>query len=632
MVRKIFHRLAGGMAPVHYCAIILLAASAVYANTLPNGFVMDDFFHIHENSWIKFARFTPEIFTTSFWGVDGGKTSFYRPLIYMFFMAAYRLFGLQAWGYHLINILFHAGTSVLVFLLAERFLKSSAAQPGHFPLLLPLLAGLLFATHPIHTEPVAWVSGVIDVSYTFFFLLALILYVRTSEQGRMYGPDHIFSVISFFLATLCKEPAVTLPAFLLLYDFAFPQRKTWTYYGWKYFPFLAAAGLYFLLRINALGGFAPARVIVELTPYQCVINIPVLFSLYLEKLLLPVNLNVWHVFHPVTSLFTARGSISLLVGLAYLGISGLAFFISRRAFFCFVLILLPLLPALYIPNLSQGVENAFAERYLYLPSVGFVLLAVLLLHWLMAHKPKSVPVVIACCAGIIVFYSLVTVTRNPDWKDMRTLWTDAAEKSPESATPRAALGDDYRLKGMYEEALAQYTIILQKHPDHAGNLASIAHTYTAMNQIDKAIGYYEKALQAGPQHNVEAANILSNLGVAYTKKGEINKAMGYFRQAAKVNPQFAQAHNNLGLALSSSGRQAEAIDAFKRAITLKPDFVEAYVNLGIAYGRMGSIDKAIELFQAALALAPDNSVARQNLARARQLAERENGVPGDERY
>lgn len=617
-MRNIFHRLTGAMTAVHYCAIILLAAAAVYANILPNGFVMDDFFHIHENSWIKFARFIPEIFTTSFWGVDGGKTSFYRPLIYMFFMAAYQLFGLQAWGYHLLNIVLHGGASVLVFLLARRFLNFPG-QTGPLSLIPPFLAGLLFATHPIHTEPVAWVSGVIDVSYTFFFLLALILYIQTSEQGRLYGPAHIFSVIAFFLATLCKEPAVTLPAFLFLYDFAFPRKKPWSYYGWKYLPFLAASGLYFLLRTNALGGFAPARVEVDLTLYQCLINIPVLFSMYLEKLLLPVNLNVWHVFHPVTSLLTVRGSISLLVGLVYLGATGLAFFLSRRIFFCLVLILLPLLPALYIPNLSQGVENAFAERYLYLPSAGFVLLAALLLHWLMVHKPGSVPFVIAFCAGIIGLYSLVTVTRNPDWKDMRTLWTDAAEKSPESAAPRAALGDDYRSQGMYEEALEQYTMILRKHPDHAGTYASMALTYAAMNQVDKAIEFYEKALQAGPQHNVEAANILSNLGVVYARKGEAGKAENHFRQAVTVNPQFAQGHNNLGLFLSNSGRQNEAIDAFNRAITLKPDLVEAYVNLGIAHGRKGSIDKAIDQFQAALALAPDNPVARQNLERARQL-------------
>lgn len=623
MVRDIFHKPTGGINAAHYCFLILLAAAAVYINILPNGFVMDDFFHIHENSWIKFARFTPEIFTTSFWGVDGGKTSFYRPLIYMFFMAAYHLFGLQAWGYHLINIVFHAGTSVLVFLLAARFLKNSPAHTGSYSLILPFLGGLLFATHPIHTEPVAWVSGVIDVSYSFFFLLALILYIKTSDQGRLFGPAHIFSVISFFLATLCKEPAVTLPAFLLLYDFAFPQKKPWSYYGWKYLPFLAAAGFYFLLRTNALGGFAPARVEVDLTLYQCIINIPVLFSLYLEKLLLPVNLNVWHVFHPVDSLLTARGSVSLLVGLAYLGISGWTLLTSRRTFFCLMLILLPLLPALYIPNLSQGVENAFAERYLYLPSAGFVLLIILFLHWAMANKPKSIPLITACCFGLVVLYSFMTVNRNPDWKDMRTLWTDAAEKSPESAAPRAALGDDYRLNGMYEQALEQYTIVLQKHPNHAGIYASIALTYASMDQIDMAIDYYGKALLAGPQHNVEAANIHNNLGVSYIKKGEVNKAMEHFQQAVAVNPQFAQAHNNLGLSLSSSGRQDQAIDAFKRAISLKPDFVDAYVNLGIAYGRQGSLDQAIVHFQAALALAPDNPVARQNLQRAQALQSRE---------
>jgi hypothetical protein len=159
--------------------IIFLVCLAVYCNALFNDFVYDDNDQVLENHWIRDVKYIPDIFTKSvsgFWG-ETTLSNYYRPLMHLIFMFNYYVFGLRPWGFHLVNILFHAGVSVLVFVIIWRLLRASSSsskrdEKGFIRALQsPAFAGaMLFATHPIHTEAVAWVAGIPDLSYTFFFL------------------------------------------------------------------------------------------------------------------------------------------------------------------------------------------------------------------------------------------------------------------------------------------------------------------------------------------------------------------------------------------------------------------------------------------------------------------------------
>jgi hypothetical protein len=163
---------------------------------------MDDYLHVLANPWIKNPKHLPEIFGGSLWSYGGGDTSLYRPLIHVFFMGTYFLFGSDPMGFHLLNLLLHAGVSVLFFLLAAQILRKRAASTPSAATLAAFSAALLFATHPVHCENVAWVSGVMDVYCAFFFLCSLYLYAR-SEFGA--GWRYWLSVGAFFLATLCRS-------------------------------------------------------------------------------------------------------------------------------------------------------------------------------------------------------------------------------------------------------------------------------------------------------------------------------------------------------------------------------------------------------------------------------------------
>lgn len=501
--------------------IIFLVSFAVYFNTLYNGFVIDDIQQVVNNHLIKDIRYIPEIFSSSVWEFEGRHSNYYRPLIFIIYMVVYYVFGIEPWGFHLVNILFHCSASVIVFLIVSRLMRDSCSETKpHLSLTkgcqeelmsAPFITAFLFATHPIHTEAVAWIAGVMDLSFTFFYLLSFYLYIRSSEEHLSFKGTYLLSVVSFSLATLCKEPALTLPAVLIIYDYTFRKEKKVSFSLKRYIPYLIVAAVYFIMRFTAVEGLAPVKTDIKLSLYQYIINIFVLFSQYLEKLVLPINLNIWHVFRPVTSLFTAKGIISFLVTAAFLGCVFITLKRNRFVFLCLSFIALPLLPSLYLPAL--GIENAFAERYLYLPSVGFVFLLALLITWVKDNRPTWVLALTVTLLLVIGIYSISTVSRNAVWRDSLSLWTDVIKKSPDSAIANQNLGYALYSQGRIDEAIEQYKISLGLNP----RLIDAHH----------------------------------NLGVAYAIKGFINEAIYEYQIALKLQPDFAEAHSNLGLAFSN---------------------------------------------------------------------------------
>jgi tetratricopeptide (TPR) repeat protein len=572
--------------------IIIVVSCAVYFNALRYGFVYDDIPQVVQNPWIREIRFIPEIFSTNVWAFQRTSTNYYRPLMHISFMLSYALFGLAAWGFHLVNILLHAGVTLLVYLISSRLFQAANPSASFFSRLLPFIAAILFAVHPIHTEVVAWVGGVTDLSFTLFFLLALYLYILSAESGVHQKGFSLLSVACFFFATLCKEPALTFPLILVAYDYAFSREVLRPFdYLKRYIPYLGASAVYFILRFNALGGFAPVRRHGELSAHELLINVFPLFRLYLEKLLLPVHLNAYHVFSPISSIAEPEVVLSLASAIVFAGIVLLALKKNRPAFFALALVLVPLLPALYIPGAG---ENTFAERYLYLPSFGFVLLVALFAGRVVLRKPRwSVPVATAFTL-ITILYSLGTVQRNGVWKDDERLWRDVVQHSPNSAVPHY-------------------------------NLASALN---ARGRIDEAIGEYQTAIRIQP-----AVVAYTSLGAAYQAKGLINEAIEQYRLALRLQPGDADAHTYLAIAYAESGALDNAIEHFRIAVQLQPDSANAQYGLGRAYLEKGRLAEAIPYLESAVRLNPNESLFRSvlNEALSMNASGRRNGMTGSMR-
>ncbi|HWR57562.1 MAG TPA: tetratricopeptide repeat protein [Thermodesulfovibrionales bacterium] len=595
-------------------AVIILVSFAVYFNALFNGFVYDDMHQVLENPWIKDIRHLSTIFSNSVWSFhkDAQISNYYRPMMHVIYMLNYYCFGLRPWGFHLVNILFHVGVSVLVFIITKKLLKEyGPLNPCPVPegsdwgiLSAPFIAALLFATHPVHTEAVTWVAGLPEVSYTFFYLLSFYFYIRSS--GGL-DSHYLTSVLFFSFAAFSKETALTLPVVLVAYDFAFRNEGNRFFACWKrYIPYLVTVGIYLIARFHALESFVPIRSYTDLSAYQYVINAFPLFMKYIEKLLLPVNLNFWHTFHPISSVFETEGLLSLTV-VAVFGVSSLIFMKKNKvAFFILLLVVVPLLPVLYIPGISG---KPFAERYLYLPSSGYAILIAIFLSWL---KGKLSPGALVITLSLIVLTGLFifgSVSRNSTWKDDYTLFADTVGKSPDVAETRNNLGKALADRGRFDEAIEQFWIALRIKPGSADTHNYLGIAYYKKGWIDKAVEQYQIALTLKPDY-AEAHN---NVGIAYREKGWIDQAIERFQIALQLYPDYADARNNIGIAYTEKGWIDKAVAQYQIALTLKPDYAEAHNNLGSAYYMKGWIDNAVEQYQIALNLKPDYAEAHLNL-------------------
>ena len=326
------------------------------------------------------------------------------------------------------------------------------------------------------------------------------------------------------------------------------------------------------MRMHALGAFAPRKGHVTLSAYQYAINVFPLFIKYLGKLLLPINLNAFYVFHPIASLSEMKGVLAVIATVVFMTTCCVALKKDRLVFFGLLIVVVPLLPVLYIPALG---ENAFTERYLYLPSVGFVLLLAIFLSWAMEKLPSAIRGIAIVSMVIGVLYTVGTVNRNNVWKDNVRLWSDTVKKS-------------------------------QDYVDVYNNLAL---AYASQGQWDKAIAEYQTALRLKPDY----ADAHNNIGVIYHSQGKLDKALAEYQTALRLNPDYVDAHNNIGVIYQSQGQLDKAIAEYQIVSGLKPDKIEAHFNLGVIYQSQGQWDKAIAEYQTALRLNPDFYQARKLL-------------------
>ena len=554
--------------------IVFLTAFAVYMNTLWGGFVFDDLQNIVQNHWIKNPAFLSKIFGSHMGGFNPEfATWYYRPLIHVAHLTVYLLAGLRPVTFHLTNVLVHAVISVLAFLVSLELFKKRPCALRHDEL-GAFAVGLLFATHPVHSESVAWVSGISDLSYAAFVLWAFLLYLRGEQGGTV---RYVFAGALFFAATLCKEPALMLLPLIMVYE-AVCRGAGGTAYrpglGARWLPLAIAAGLYLILRFHALGGFAPSPRSLPQGPVVSVLSALDLFVRYLYTLVLPVNLSALHIFRPVESLLEVR---ALAGHAASAGLAIAAWRLPRHpvAAVGVAFIVLPLLPALYLPALGEGV---FFERYLYLPVFGFALLLTQGAREVINRWPGSKTGVAALLILVFLAHTAGSVSRNRVWRDNLSLWTDTARKIPDSAVAQEYLCFAEYDAGRPRDALQSCRRALELDKGRIDARINLATTLSVLGDLDGAIQEFQEVLR----HRPKSAEALTNLGLVYMAKGRADLAMDSYRNALRTNPFYAEAHNDLGVALALTGRREEAIAELAAAVRLAPDNREYVSNFAAA--------------------------------------------------
>jgi hypothetical protein len=501
------HTLPQWLAPASIAAL----AFALYANSLGNGFITDDQFQILSNPIVTGAQSLTSAFGSGVWSFLGYRGNYYRPLQFVIYGLIYRAFGPGPLAYHALMVLLHALNSVLVYFAARRLFSGSAGRA------VAWIAAALFAAHSIHTEAVDWIAALPDVFTTTLTLTGLCAFA--AEEASPNALQTAMHCALFLAALFTKETGAVAPVLYAAYQWLCRKRGNRAMYA----GMLAVFAVYLGLRIHALGGLAPAQqTFFHLTAAVFALSAIVLAAHYCAALVWPAGLNFFHVFHPVQG-------VSAVLILALVALAALAWaawhWRARQplAAFALVWIAAPIVPALNISGVGQ---NVFAERYLYLPSVGFCVLAALGWQWLETSRPLWAR--LAACA-VLVALSTTTIARNRDWKDDFTLLQITLKQSPDAGYLHNLMAGAWVQRDQFQRALEEQRLAVRYEPKSAvfrknlGNILLGFDPAAAAREFQAAI-----AIQPG------SAELHSDLALAYQTLGRAAEAAAEFAQASAL--------------------------------------------------------------------------------------------------
>ena len=590
------------------CIFLAVIVWVVFGQTLYHDFVnFDDAKYVYENPIVQKGLTLRGIS----WAFTHVYASNWHPLTWLSHMLDCQLYGLNAGGHHLTNILLHTATVILLFLVLRRmtgFLWRSA------------FVAAVFAVHPLHVESVAWVAERKDVLSGLFFMLTLWAYVRYAR--RPWSPARYGLVVLLFaLGLMCKPMLVTLPFVLLLLDYwplnrlgadaknepvfrlglPIPRRLIW-----EKLPLLG-------LTVVSCGItlFAQAKALQPLENLSLSLragNALISYVAYLGQMFWPSGLAV---LYPLTAKGVGGASVAAsLVVLA--GISTGVFVLRRRCPYLLTGWLWYLVMLVPVIGIVQVGAQARADRYTYLPQIGLYVL----LTWAAADfsaRLRYRPWVLGSLAAVILA-ALMGCARAQTayWRNSETLWTHTLACTSDNAGAHNNLGNALLQKGKMDEAMVQFQKALQINPDYAEAHNNLGTALAQKGKVDEAIAQFQKAMQIKP----DLAEAHNNLGNALLQKGNVDEAVVQYQKALQIKPDFAEACYNLGKTLLEKGKVDEAMVHFQKALQIKPDYAEARNGLGNALLQKGNVDEAVVQYLKALQIKPDLAEAHNNLGAA----------------
>ena len=463
-----------------------------------------------------------------------------------------------------------------------------------------VLVAALFAVHPLHVESVAWVAERKDVLSALFGLLALLAYVRYVKKSTVHAKSTVQSLLRNGAGVLCagldeqadagdvalRPVAVGLLAVARVSSFKFSVSSPGTpspsihqsinpllrllLEKLPFFGLAAAASIVTVVVQKQAGALTTGESIpLGIRGGNALIS----YCRYLGKMFWPTNLAVfyprpehWH----WEQVLLAGGLLASLT----------VWLVVKRARYPFLLMGwlwfgVTLMPVI---GLVQAGEQAMADQYTYIPSVGVLIMAVWGTYELTKSWRYQLMMLLLAGGMALIFCAGLTRLQLEYWRN--------------------------------SEALYQHAIAVTKNNYIACNNLGIV--LMEQGQTDEAISQYREAIRVNP----DFAYAHNNLGRALDKSGQTDEAISQFQEAIRLAPDDIQARNNLGVALNEQGRISEALNQFQENIRLEPDDADAHNDLGVVLVEQGKLDEAINEFQKAVSLKPSYTEARDNLARA----------------
>jgi Flp pilus assembly protein TadD len=620
---------------ISICLVLGLVTLLAYFRTFGHGFVYyDDDRYVYDNTVVKTGL--------SLKNLAWAFTTFYfanwHPLTWISYMLDYQLFGLNAGAEHVVNVILHAASTVLLFLA----LLTMTLQPWR----CALVAGI-FALHPLHVESVAWIAERKDVLSTFFQMLALLLYARYAVKPT--ARKYLLMAVAFALSLLAKPMAVTLPFVFLLLD-VWPLRRielgSWHLnlrrLLWEKTPLFAMSAVASVLTFLAQRSGGAVVSLVRLPFATRLGNALVAYVSYIAKAFWPVNLAV---LYPIRQASPAAVLAATII-LSAITISAVLNFRQHPYFLVgwlwFLGMLVPVI------GLVQVGQQSMADRYIYMPLVGLSIAIVWAVNEAVPRLPSPQKTAVGLALVILLVLSIGTYHQAGYWKDSETLFRHALAVSDDNWIIEKNLGVVLHRQGRRDEAEALYRRALAIAPNDAGVRTNLGVVLAQEGKHEEAVGLYRQALAVDPNYPDAHANLgheflmagnlsealtqlsealqlkedlaepQADMGVALADGGRFEEARQHLEDSLRLEPANAEVQSNLCFVLQRLGRSDQAITSCRAALTLKPDFPDAHFNLGNALAAQGQTGAAAAEFSRVLQTNPNHAAARAALEQLRQ--------------
>ncbi len=595
--------------------IVLLSSFSVllYLNTIHGKFVYDDFKIIVENSFIKEWKYFPKIFTNDYFFISGEMS--YRPLVTISYFIDYTIWHLNPFGFHFTNIILHTANVVLFYLFLSIILKNKK---------IILLSSLFFVTHILLVETVNAIGYREDLLSAAFMLVSLIYFIKSDDSlSRENSKKYQFilyytiSLVAYVFSLFSKEMAITLPALLPLFVI-FSRQKPWPGIAKRlkgvYIGYIAVSMFYLIIRFTVI------KNTVLTVDYQqggfwlnVFTMIKVLVS-YIKLSFFPYNLNADYVV-PLVNTPQEWSSVLSITFLVSIFVVFVILCRLRNILACWISwFFITLLPVMNIIPIG----NIMAERYLYIPVMGFCVVKGVLIyritdttlstHAMRLRRIVQMFLVLFTIGG----YGVFIVQRNGIWRDELTLWTKTIQRSPSSHRAHCNLGNVYMEGGLIEKAQKEYQTALDINPQNASVHSNLGTVYSKKGLPDKAFAEYKEAIKLDKNY----AQPHNNLGNIYFNQGQIDKAKLEYGEALRIKPDYSHAHNGLGSVYDALGELDKAMEEFKKSLLYDNYYIHAINNLGINYAKRGQLNEAVNEFKRAVELDAGQAQAHYNLGLA----------------
>ena len=558
------------------CLVLVAVTWAVFGQTLTHDFVnFDDHVYVYENPLV-IRGFSIE-------GIIGAFTHTHarnwHPLTTLSHMLDCQLYGLNAGGHHLTNVILHTISVLLLFLVLKQM--TGALWQSAF-------VAALFAIHPLHVESVAWIAERKDILSAVFFMLTLAAYARYARAPS--APRYLLVALLFAFGLMSKPMLVTLPFVLLLLDY-WPIGRI----GGQKSEVGSRLRRLITEKIPLFALSALSCIATLLTQRQgpnAIDQLPFLWRLnnsfvsyvtYIWQMLWPARLAVFYP-HPNDRLplLEVTAAIAFLVG-----ISLLVTYLRRTkpylvtGWFWYLGMLVPVI------GLVQVGEQAHADRYTYLPQIGLYIMIAWTVGDLLLESALRVR---GALVGVAAALAIVSLGMRAFGQ--ASYWTNS-------------------------EMLWNHTLTVTGENDVAHN--NLGFLFLRRGELDKAISQFQAALNIRSRntethYSLGAALIQNNLGNALARKQLWDEAIDHLQEAVRLRPDYADAYFNLGSVLFQQGRIDQAIAQWQKALAIRPTDAEAHRSLASALRKEGKLKEAIAEYEQALNVVPEDTVALNNLA------------------